>query len=174
MVQKLKYKATLAGIRVVLTEESHTSKCSFLDKEPIEHHETYAGQRGVYRSVAEGGANKVAHGLFKTADGQVINADVNGSYNILRKAFPEALAADGIEGRGLVPITVKFSKQAQDFTGLKQLAANLNSSTETLPKASSADGSQVLGLHQRGYPDPVKDRGKDPHQQSLLNFVNKV
>jgi hypothetical protein len=132
------------------------------------------GQRGVYRSTAEGGANKVTHGLFKTAGGKVINADVNGAYNILRKAFPEALAADGIEGRGLVPVAVRFSKQTQDFTGLKQLAANLNSSTDTLPKASSADGSEAPGQRQGGSSDSTKNLGKTRTEQSLLNFVNKV
>jgi len=174
LVEKLKFKANLAGIRVILIEESHTSKCSFVDNEPIEHHETYMGQRGVYRSAAEGGANKVAHGLFKTAGGNVINADVNGAYNILRKAFPEALVADGIEGRGLVPVAVRFSKKIQDFTGLKQLAANLNSSTDALPKASSADGSEAPGRRQGGSSDAIKNLGKTRTEQSLLNFVNKV
>ena len=37
-IQMLTYKAQLAGIRVILQEESHTSKCSFMDLEPIKHH----------------------------------------------------------------------------------------------------------------------------------------
>jgi len=174
LVEKLKYKANLAGIKVVLIQESHTSKCSFMDNEPIEHHETYMGQRGVYRSAAEGGANKVAYGLFKTAGGKVINADVNGAYNILRKAFPEALVADGIEGLGLVPIAVRFSKLTQDFTELKQLAANLDSSTDALLKANSADGSKAPGQRQGGYSDPAKNLGKFHTEPALLNLVTKL
>jgi hypothetical protein len=112
--------------------------------------------------------------LFKTGGGKVINADVNGAYNILRKAFPEALVADGIEGLGLVPVAVRFSKKMQDFTGLKQLAANLNSSTDTLPKASSADGNEAPGQRQGGSSDSTKNLGKTRTEQSLLNFVNKV
>ena len=47
-------------------------------------HEEYAGRR-VYR------------GLFKTASGRLVNADVNGSLNILRKCKPKAFA-DGVQG----------------------------------------------------------------------------
>jgi putative transposase len=77
-IQMLTYKAELVGIQVVLQEEAHTSKCSFLDDEPICHHERYAGKR-------------IKRGLFRASDGRrIINADVNGAYNILRKAIPEA------------------------------------------------------------------------------------
>lgn len=55
-----------------MVEESHTSKCSFLDKESVEHHEKYKGKR-------------VKRGLFKTSKGILINADVNGALNIGRK-----------------------------------------------------------------------------------------
>jgi putative transposase len=77
-IQMLTYKAELVGIRVVLTNENHTSKCSFLDDEPIQHHGQYVGKR-------------IKRGLFRAADGrQIINADVNGAYNIIRKAIPGA------------------------------------------------------------------------------------
>jgi putative transposase len=76
-IQMLSYKAALVGIRVVLVGESHTSKCSFLDNEPIQHHDHYAGRR-------------THRGLFRASDGRRINADINGSYNILRKAIPNA------------------------------------------------------------------------------------
>jgi len=76
-IQMLTYKAELVGIQVILTNESHTSKCSFLDDEPICHHERYVGKR-------------IARGLFRAADGRLINADVNGAYNIIRKAIPGA------------------------------------------------------------------------------------
>lgn len=75
-ISMLKYKAELVGIKVVVLEESYTSKCSFLDSEPIQKHETYKGKR-------------IKRGLFRSSTGKLINADVNGSLNILRKAFPE-------------------------------------------------------------------------------------
>jgi putative transposase len=129
LVEKIQYKAELLGITVITLEESHTSKCSFLDAESIEHHENYLGTRGVWQQIDDlkfqqkhdGRKGKVCHGLFKTAAGKVINSDVNGAYNILRKAFPE-FSNDGIGGLGLVPIAVKFSRTAQDFTELKRLA----------------------------------------------------
>lgn len=76
-IDMLTYKAKLVGIRVVLTEESYTSKCSFLDREPIEKQEHYAGKR-------------IKRGLFRSQFGRLINADVNGSYNIIRKVAPDA------------------------------------------------------------------------------------
>lgn len=93
LTNQLQYKAEEIGNQVILQEESHTSKCSFLDSESIEHHETYIGKR-------------TSRGLFRTANGIIINADVNGSLNIGRKAIPKAFAkavADGIEGVVLHP-----------------------------------------------------------------------
>ncbi len=42
-------------------------------------------------------------GLFKSTTGTIINADVNGAYNILKKAFLNAFEADRIEDVGLHP-----------------------------------------------------------------------
>lgn len=71
-IDMLKYKASLEGINVILQEESYTSKCSFLDNEPIQKHECYKGTR-------------IKRGLFKSKEHGIINADVNGSLNILKK-----------------------------------------------------------------------------------------
>ena len=72
LMKQLQYKCELRGIRFITTEESYTSKCSFLDEEEIQKHSTYKGKR-------------VKRGLFETSDGTLINADVNGSLNIGRK-----------------------------------------------------------------------------------------
>lgn len=72
LTQMLLYKCALEGITVKEIEESYTSKCSFLDDEEINKHEEYKGKR-------------IKRGLFKTAGGNTINADVNGGLNILRK-----------------------------------------------------------------------------------------
>ncbi|EQB73950.1 MAG: IS605 family transposase OrfB, partial [Ferroplasma sp. Type II] len=45
---------------------------------------------------------RIKRGLFKSAKGILINADINGSYNIIKKAFPNAFA-DGIEGIRVAP-----------------------------------------------------------------------
>lgn len=95
LIKQVRYKAEEKGINVVLTEESYTSKCSFFDGEEIGKHEEYKGKR-------------VKRGLFRTLAGKFVNADVNGSLNIIRKAVPEAFA-DGIEALGLMPVRICFS-----------------------------------------------------------------
>ena len=83
-------------IRVIVTEENYTSKCSFLDLEEICKHSEYKGKR-------------ICRGKFIASGGKEINSDVNGSYNILRKAVPKAFA-DGIEGIGVNPKIIKILK----------------------------------------------------------------
>ena len=72
MVEMLTYKCKQVGIVAITGEESYTSKCSFLDNESVEKHDTYMGKR-------------VKRGLFETSNSVLINADVNGAYNILKK-----------------------------------------------------------------------------------------
>ncbi len=88
-IDMLTYKATLVGIRVIVTEESYTSKCSFLDNEPIQKHEVYAGKR-------------VKRGLFRSMRGRFINADVNGAYNIIKKVAPKSF--EGVEDCVVNPV----------------------------------------------------------------------
>ncbi len=45
LIRKISYKAQLVGIAIFIAEESYTSKCSFLDCEPIKMHEHYSGKR---------------------------------------------------------------------------------------------------------------------------------
>jgi putative transposase len=71
---KIAYKARMEGISVAFNEESYTSKCSAVDNEPVKKHETYLGRR-------------VKRGLFRSAEGYRINADINGAHNIGRKYF---------------------------------------------------------------------------------------
>ena len=73
LIHQLKYKGSLEGIAVIEVEEGYTSKCSFIDNETIEKHETYVG-------------NRTRRGLFQNSK-SLINADVNGSFNIMRKAL---------------------------------------------------------------------------------------
>lgn len=93
LINKLIYKCAMVGINVEIVKESYTSKCSFLDGETIEKHDTYLGKR-------------IHRGLFKSADGTLINADVNGSYNILRKCKPKAFA-DGVLGVVVHPVVLR-------------------------------------------------------------------
>jgi putative transposase len=91
-IDMLMYKAALVGLDVVIQEEAHTSKCSFIDMEDVCHQESYAGKR-------------IKRGLFRSKDGMIINADCNGSGNIIRKAFPHAFA-EGIQGVVVRPVRI--------------------------------------------------------------------
>jgi putative transposase len=88
----LSYKCKFYGINFIKQEESYTSKTSFLDNEPIHKHEEYQGRR-------------IKRGLFKSSEGKLINSDVNGSLNILRKAFPNAFG-NGIQGITVSPMVI--------------------------------------------------------------------
>lgn len=93
-IDMIRYKAELLGIWVVETEESYTSKCSFVDDEPLCKQDKYVGKR-------------IKRGLFKSACGIKLNADVNGSYNIARKVIPDFSVQalyKGVEGISVYPI----------------------------------------------------------------------
>jgi putative transposase len=92
LIQMITYKAEECGISVITTEESYTSGTSFLDHElPVR--EFYNKKRRIHR------------GLFRSNSGHLINADVNGSLQIMKKVFPNAFA-NGIEGVALQPVVV--------------------------------------------------------------------
>ena len=78
-IEQLRYKCQLRGITVVMQEESYTSKASFLDNDDIP----------VYSEVENPkfSGGRIKRGLYRSGNGQLINADVNGSYNILRKGL---------------------------------------------------------------------------------------
>jgi putative transposase len=98
-IEMLRYKAELVGIEVMITEESHTSKASFLDADPLPVFDPsqptpmFSGKR-------------VKRGLYRAADGTPINADVNGAYNIIRKVAPEAFTQGS---RGCVAHPVRLA-----------------------------------------------------------------
>lgn len=98
--QMLEYKCRLVGINVILQEESYTSKASFLSQDFIP---TYGkGDKGEHKFSGY----RIHRGLYKEKGDRIyINADVNGSYNILRKAIPNAFV-NGIEGLSVNPLII--------------------------------------------------------------------
>lgn len=77
LVSYLEYKCELVGIEIVIHEESYTSKCDSLAFEKIGKHENYLGRRR-------------KRGLFQSSVGKLINADVNGALNIMRKVVGDS------------------------------------------------------------------------------------
>jgi putative transposase len=96
-ISMLVYKAELVGITVKLTEESYTSKASFLDLDPLpvrtsdDKKHTFSGKR-------------IKRGLYRASNGREINADINGAANIIRKVAPDAFQqVEGVEdGKGML------------------------------------------------------------------------
>ena len=71
-VGMLEYKSKLKGIAFKTITEEYTSKCSFIDEEEIGKHTEYSGKR-------------INRNFFRSKEGILINADINGAYNILKK-----------------------------------------------------------------------------------------
>src|SRR5437763_36838 len=90
-IQMLCYKAELVGITALITEESYTSKASFLDRDPLPIRKPNDGSEHPFSG------KRVKRGLYRASDGRYINADVNGAYNIVRKVAPDAFAVEGVE-----------------------------------------------------------------------------
>jgi putative transposase len=88
LIDMLTYKAELVGIQVEVQEESYTSKASFLDLDPIPTYKPNDEAEHVFSGKRFGRRNR----LYRAKDGKVISADVNGSYNILRKSRLNACA----------------------------------------------------------------------------------
>ena len=83
LIKQLEYKCQEVRIKFITTEENYTSGTSFLDNElPIK--ENYNKSRRIKR------------GLFQSSKG-LINSDINGSLQIMKKVFPDAFCY-GIEG----------------------------------------------------------------------------
>lgn len=97
LLRQLQYKCEDAGIKYVETNEAYTSGTSYLDNEaPIK--ENYNKERRIQR------------GLFQ-AKNMLINADVNGSLQIMRKVFPDSYTGYGIEV-DLTPIIINAVQTA--------------------------------------------------------------
>ena len=95
LIQMLEYKCKLAGINVVIVNEAYTSICSSLDKERIGKHKSYACER-------------THRGLFKSSSGIIINADVNGSLNIMRLGLEKQIVKLDVIGEILRPENKRF------------------------------------------------------------------
>jgi len=95
-IDMVTYKARLMGIQVITVEESYTSKASFLDQDAIPVYDPERKENPRFSGKRE------HRGLYRAANGRRIHADINGSYNVLRKAFPNSFG-QGTEVPAVVP-----------------------------------------------------------------------
>lgn len=72
LIDKLEEKLKCINKKMILVKESYTSKCDALALESIKYHEHFLG-------------NRKKRGLFESSTQKLINADLNGAINIMRK-----------------------------------------------------------------------------------------
>lgn len=95
LIQQIQYKSEENCIKVILTEESYTSKIDHFAKEEMKHHTNYLGKR-------------IKRGLFQSSTEKLINADVNGAIGIARKVIGDSVIKQ-ITDRGFVSNPIKIN-----------------------------------------------------------------
>ena len=78
--EKLAYLCELYGINYAEQEESYTSKASFFDKDELPTYNADNPQKYQFSGT------RITRGQYRTSTGYILNADVNGALNILRKS----------------------------------------------------------------------------------------
>ena len=85
LIFNLKYRLEQRGINLIETEEAYSSKASYLEKDPLPQYDPNLKMKFSGR--------RVKRGLYKSKEGVILNADLNGSANIMRKVFPNEIVS---------------------------------------------------------------------------------
>ena len=80
VIDIIKYKAEDLGIKCIEQEESYTSKASFLDNDNIPTFNEDENQKHTFSG------KRITRNLYQTKNNQIIDADLNGALNIMKKA----------------------------------------------------------------------------------------
>lgn len=97
---KLQYLCELNDITYVEQEESYTSQASFWDRDEISVYNNDNPQHYTFSG------NRRKRGSYRTKDGSLLNADVNGALNIMRKS--NVVCLDALYARGVVDTPVRI------------------------------------------------------------------
>ena len=100
LYSKLEYLTKLNNIVLVKQEESYTSKASFWDKDEIPVYEE--DNKKIYKFSGK----RIYRGMYKSSKGKLINSDVNGALNILRKS--SVVSLERLYSRGEVDTPVRI------------------------------------------------------------------
>lgn len=125
-IHMVQYKCEEIGVDVELVNEAYTSKCSAFDLEPVCKHDEYCGKRE-------------ERGLFRTKVGKLVNADVNGSLNILRLGLHSDFKVSALN---MNPVKLKKVNELRDVAYFKWQPANRGSVLEP----DSVDTDKVCGI----------------------------
>ena len=100
LYSKLEYLTKLNNIVFVKQEESYTSKASFWDKDEIPVYEE--DNKKTYKFSGK----RICRGMYKSSKGKLINSDINGALNILRKS--SVVSLERLYSRGEVDTPVRI------------------------------------------------------------------
>lgn len=100
---RLEYLCNLYGIRYQVQEESYTSKASFWDRDEMPKWNPLNPKQGNFSG------KRIHRGLYQTKSGKLLNADVNGALNILRKSNVVSLQTLYSRGEVLTPTRIRFA-----------------------------------------------------------------
>jgi putative transposase len=95
LISQIRYKAEQYGIKVTLQEESYTSKADSLALDELPVYQKGQSVRHVFSG------KRIKRGLYQSVTGKLLNADVNGAINILRKVIGDGFVK-GLFNKGAV------------------------------------------------------------------------
>lgn len=101
--EKLEYLCELNNIKFYKQEESYTSKASFFDNDEIPKYNPNAPKTYTFSG------KRVKRGLYKTATNKMINADINGALNILKKSSVVDLSVLYSSGEVATPVRIRIA-----------------------------------------------------------------
>jgi putative transposase len=97
---KLQYLCELNGIVFIKQEESYTSKASFFDKDIMPVYNDDNPKDYVFSG------KRIHRGMYRTKDGTLLNADINGALNILAKS--NVVSCKTLYSRGEVDTPIRI------------------------------------------------------------------
>ncbi|NEQ78744.1 MAG: IS200/IS605 family element transposase accessory protein TnpB [Moorea sp. SIO2I5] len=123
LIERLKQLCPEYGINLMVTEESYTSIASFLDRDSLPTH-------GEKPNGWKPSGKRVRRGLYRTASGKLINADLNGAANILRKVTTQPIDLAKV-GSGILTVPHRYDL----FTNLSKSYRNKSEAVRVHPTA---------------------------------------
>ncbi len=106
------------GIKFIETEESYTSKASFLDDDLL----PTVGEKP---DGWQPSGKRIKRGLYQTNSGQLINADCNGSSNIIRKVITQLNVDLAKVARGVLSLPQRYRLDSLSKSYRKRCSACL-------------------------------------------------
>ncbi len=108
------------GIKLIETEESYTSKASFLDNDLL----PTVGEKP---DGWQPSGKRIERGLYRASGGQVINADCNGSANIIKKVITQLKVSLAKVTRGVLSLPQRYQLDRLSKSYRKRCEASIYS-----------------------------------------------